>query len=240
MARFIGSVDDYEKYIGPRIRNIVNTFAKAERDKRQGICEFCGKTTELQSAHKHGKDRKTLIKEALKKYNNGSYLDVDVEKCKNEILELHKPINEVFYFLCMECHRKYDNNKMENIKYKDKIILLEKKENESFQDFVKKTINFLFSNLLIPEDEIVLLQTKEYSQKTFGIDFPLLEMNVNNITIQGHCRYWSSMKFGGQYYCCSQWWKQKFFIYEPLFSKWIKHIMDINGIKNNGIRANGT
>ncbi|MDR2490544.1 MAG: hypothetical protein LBD20_03975 [Spirochaetaceae bacterium] len=89
MARFIGSVADYEKYIGPRIKNVVNSLAKKERDKRQGICEFCKKKAELQSAHKHGKERKSLIREALKIYDKGTYIDVDIEKCVNEIKILH-------------------------------------------------------------------------------------------------------------------------------------------------------
>ena len=67
MVRFIGSIKDYEKYIGPRIRNIVNTFTKKERDSRKHICEFCGKSAELESAHKHGKERKQLIKRSIKK-----------------------------------------------------------------------------------------------------------------------------------------------------------------------------
>jgi ribosome-binding protein aMBF1 (putative translation factor) len=115
MARFIGTIDDYEKYIGPRIKNVVNTFAKSERDSRNRKCEFCGKNAELESAHKHGKERKQLIKEALKKYDNGTYFDVDVEKCEHDILELHNPINSVFYFLCRECHRKYDSNNSQEI-----------------------------------------------------------------------------------------------------------------------------
>jgi hypothetical protein len=114
MARFIGTINDYEKYIGPRIRNIVNTFAKSERDKRQGICEFCNKKAELQSAHKHGKGRKTLIHEALKEYDKGSYFDVDIEECEKKILESHKPIEQVFHFLCFDCHREYDSNHNEH------------------------------------------------------------------------------------------------------------------------------
>jgi len=117
MARFIGSPEDYEKYIGPRIRNIINIFTKSERQKQRGICDFCGKKAELQSAHKHGKDRKTLIRGALKEYSNETYVDVNIEKCENEIIKLHTPINHVFYFLCMKCHREYDSeNKSKAIK----------------------------------------------------------------------------------------------------------------------------
>jgi hypothetical protein len=111
MARFIGSIYDYEKFLGPRIRNIINTLAKNERDSRNGICEFCGKETELQSAHKHGKGCKEIIWHVLEQYRNAPYIDVYIEKCETEILLLHKPINEFFHFLCVDCHRKYDSDK---------------------------------------------------------------------------------------------------------------------------------
>jgi len=249
MARFIGSIEDYEKYIGPRIRNVVNLIAKNERDKKQGICEFCGKESELQAAHKQGKERKTLIRQALEKYNNGSYLDIDIEKCENEIIELHKPIDQVFYFLCSDCHRKYDNeNKQKTI---DTAIIidtpvkknepssetrinnidnnLKRKNNESVQAFVKRILNTFFANGSLSSNEISRLKTKEYSQKTFGIDFPLLVENADETIISGHSRYWTSMKFGGKYYACSQWWKDKFPIYEPLIEQWINYIINKSG-----------
>ena len=116
MARFIGTIEEYEKFIGPRIRNKVNTLTIKERKKREGICEFCKKNTELQSAHKRGKERKTLIFEVLKKYDKGIYFDVDLIKCENEIVNLHKPVEQVFFFLCPDCHRKYDNNENSDIK----------------------------------------------------------------------------------------------------------------------------
>jgi len=153
MARFIGTINDYEKYIGPRIRNIVNILAKNERSKRNGICEFCKKKAELQSAHKHGKGRKTIIHEVIKKYDNGSYIDVDIEKCENEITELHKPINQVFYFLCMECHRKYDSKASEKVTNDYSEINIER--NESQQNTLKKAVNFDIENggqlILLPD-----------------------------------------------------------------------------------------
>jgi hypothetical protein len=129
MAKFIGTLKEYEKYIGPRIRNTVNNITIKERQKRQGICEFCGKKAELQSAHKEGKERKSIILEALKKYSNASFLNIDIEKCEKEIIELHEPINNTFYFLCAECHRKYDNNEGK----------ITKSQNDSTENFVTKT-----------------------------------------------------------------------------------------------------
>jgi hypothetical protein len=108
---------------------------------------------------------------------------------------------------------------------------LERNQHESIQDFVKRVIEFLFSHSLLPKEELELLQTKEYSKKTFGIDFPLLEKDVNRIRIKGYCRYWVSLKFDGRYYCCSQWWKQNLEVYDSLILKWLKHIKETNETK---------
>jgi len=150
MARFIGTIDEYIKFIGPRIKNKVNTLTILERKKKQGICEFCKKKTELQSAHKHGKERKTLIFEVLKKYDKGSYFDVDLEKCESEIIELHYPIEQVFYFLCDDCHRKYDNNENSELKSK-------KQEEDTVKKDDTQNISFLNNNTpqlsLLPDED---------------------------------------------------------------------------------------
>jgi hypothetical protein len=94
---------------------------------------------------------------------------------------------------------------------------------ESFQDFVKRTLEFMFNNSWLQPKELERLQTREYSKKTFGIEFPLLERNSLNIMdAKGHPRYWTGHQFGGMYFACSQWWKQKMSIYEPRFESWIK------------------
>jgi hypothetical protein len=255
MARFIGTIDDYEKYIGPRIRNIVNTFAKNERDSKNGKCEFCGKTAELESAHKHGKERKTIIRNALKKYDNGTYFDVDIEKCEQEVLELHKPINSVFYFLCRECHRNYDSSnkpeitvddqqtvkiQTENIIYnnvEDIInirginIPLHKSISEKTQDFVKRILHLFFDNNFLSDAEIENMLDKNYCKETFGIAFPIIQNDQTRLQDRkGHYRYWSNEIFGNEYYACSQWWKTNEKIYRRKLSEWIRKIEEINRI----------
>lgn len=116
------------------------------------------------------------------------------------------------------------------ISYKNNTIYFRKNDNESFQDFVKKIIEFMFNHSLLSDNEIKLLQTRDYSKDTFGIDFPLLQNNENKITIEGHARYWKKIKFGGIYYCCSQWWLSKISEYEPLFANWMNKIFNDNKI----------
>jgi len=116
------------------------------------------------------------------------------------------------------------------INYKNNTINFRKNDNELFQDFVKKVIEFMFNYSLLSDNEIKLLQTVDYSKETFGIDYPLLQNDVNKITIEGHARYWKKIKFGGIYYCCSQWWLSKISEYEPLFANWMNKIFNDNKI----------
>lgn len=110
MAQFQGTIQEFHHYIGPRIRNIINTFAKKERMARDGVCETCGKTNQiLESAHIHGRGRRTIIEKVLSRYPDNVFIQCDLKTVENEILEEHGTISDVFKFLCKQCHWKYDN-----------------------------------------------------------------------------------------------------------------------------------
>lgn len=101
--------------------------------------------------------------------------------------------------------------------------------NISFQDFVKSTLDYMFENKLLSDRELKNLQDKHYCKKTFGIDYQLLQTDESKIRDNSkRCRYWAKHPFNnGQYFACSQWWREKFNIYEPLFEKWILKIINI-------------
>jgi len=77
MARFTGTVQEFHHLIGPRIRNAVNIACKSYRDRLGGICQECGEKAELQSAHVHERDRRTLIEAVLKDHTD----ETGVVKC---------------------------------------------------------------------------------------------------------------------------------------------------------------
>ena len=73
---------------------------------------MCKEKKELEAAHIHGKERKKIIEEILKKYlvDKEKYLvDIpDLEIIEKEIINAHKPMDKFFKFLCSTCHREYD------------------------------------------------------------------------------------------------------------------------------------
>lgn len=109
VARFIGTVQDYHHFVGPRIRNVVNQAAAPARRSHGGICEFCGKSAELQSAHVHGRERRGLIEAILTNYARpDGFVEIDIEDVERQVIDAHLPIDETFKFICPPCHREYD------------------------------------------------------------------------------------------------------------------------------------
>jgi len=109
MAQFIGTVQEFHHLIGPKVRNAVNQAARSHRNRLGGVCEECGMQAELQSAHVHGRDRRTLIEAVLKDYTDESgVVSCDLAEAEGRIIESHLPIEDTFKFLCHPCHVAYD------------------------------------------------------------------------------------------------------------------------------------
>ena len=110
MATFSGTIQEFHNFIGPRIRNCVNIFVKNVKNEQNGICSSCKKHAPLEAAHQHGKDRKLIISKVQDNYLTDGRVEIDdISFVENQILEMHKPIQDTFIFLCRECHIKYDN-----------------------------------------------------------------------------------------------------------------------------------
>jgi hypothetical protein len=109
MAKFNGTVQEFHHFIGPRLRNAINNYTKRHRNERHGICEFCLQEAELQSAHVHGRDRRSLIESVLSGHTDkDSGVSCDIGQIESEILAAHEPIGDTFKFICRPCHVTYD------------------------------------------------------------------------------------------------------------------------------------
>lgn len=108
MATFVGTRRDFDRYIGPAIRNLIPPMTKAYK-RTIGCCQHCGnKEAELDAAHKHGFERKTLIQTALDKSTEPQTGSIDLKAFMVEFRKLHEPIENVILVLCKTCHRSYD------------------------------------------------------------------------------------------------------------------------------------
>lgn len=115
MATFKGTREEFNKYIGPHVRNVIQQLSRNYK-KEVGCCEHCGaKNVQLDAAHRHGFERPKLIDQALDQYYADGAVVADLIKVENTIKELHDPINDVILVLCKDCHRRYDASE-----YKDR------------------------------------------------------------------------------------------------------------------------
>ena len=125
LAKFIGSFEEFKRYVGPKCRNEVNIFCKSERVKHRGICEYCGQKHVLQSAHI--KERPIIIKEILdNNYKIGTDLyEVALEDFFVKFKDAHMPVPDHIFFLCKGCHDKLDKERsitITDIKNKRKVL----------------------------------------------------------------------------------------------------------------------
>lgn len=135
MATFTGTLVEFEKYIGPRLRNVVQTSIARKLRNEIGKCEICETKHDLQAAHVQGTDRRVLIKKALEDYcMENKVVNADIELFELKFKELHNPPEKIFKILCRQCHNKYDNV--------NEIITIEEQ--------LKKTIEPINENLVLP------------------------------------------------------------------------------------------
>jgi len=114
MAELICTLKEFHKFIGPRIRNAIQTLTKKRKKELKHICQMCKETKELEAAHIIGNDRKSIIEKRLRKYRinkSKNLIKINLQKIENEIISSHKPIDKYFKFLCSKCHNKYDSKK---------------------------------------------------------------------------------------------------------------------------------
>ena len=116
MASFIGSKEEFRRYIGPRLRNLVQSLTK-NRKAEVGACEHCGATENIESAHVKGRDRNEIIDSVLEEFTANGVITVDLSVFEEKFLEEHHPIERSILILCCRCHRKYDSKTPDSVEY---------------------------------------------------------------------------------------------------------------------------
>lgn len=99
---------------------------------------------------------------------------------------------------------------------------LNRRENETFQLWIKRILTYLYNNNYINDDEENNLLDKYYSSRNLGISYPLFR----KIEEGKNKRFWSDFIIGNKYYVCSQWGKGLFPIYERKITNWINELIE--------------
>ncbi len=113
MASFVGTNDEFRRYIGPRLRNLVQQFTRRHR-REVAACEYCGETNNLESAHIKGRDRNRIIDLIIEKYTVNGIITIDLSVLEAKFKEEHEPIEKSILILCHDCHREYDSIRSES------------------------------------------------------------------------------------------------------------------------------
>ena len=111
MAKLTCNSSEFNKFIGPRIRNAIQAITKGKKREIGYVCQGqnCGRKAELEASHVRGKERQKIIMRILRRHGitKTKRAPVDLELVEKEIIAAHMPIEKYFKFLCRSCHEKY-------------------------------------------------------------------------------------------------------------------------------------
>ena len=107
MATFIGTNKELRRYIGPRLRNLVQQITKAHKAVISA-CEHCGSSENLESAHLRGRDRNEIIDFVASAFTTNGIVTIDLGVFEEQFKVEHEPIEKSILILCRLCHRDYD------------------------------------------------------------------------------------------------------------------------------------
>ena len=110
MATLECTIEEFHKFIGPKVRNDIQYLTKKRKRNLGYHCENCGKKGELEAAH-IGASRKQVIERVLQNHRSigpSGRIRLDLTEVRNEILAAHVPIEKHVRMLCSDCHRKLD------------------------------------------------------------------------------------------------------------------------------------
>ena len=223
MAVFEGTEPEFNRYIGPRVRNVVQLMTKSAKRAAGGACSHCGRTgVELEAAHVHGRERTTIIHELLEPYRVGEMYRVDLESFERKLRVAHEPIEKTFLFLCSDCHRAYDCKG--RAPSEDRLPVrpaagpigpssspvpedLELVPGEGNKSYVNRVFRALYGGGCISDAELVRLmsddvESAEYRHRSFGFSRPLLvSSSEKRFDLTNHPRYYAEPACDGLYLC---------------------------------------
>jgi len=235
MPSFVGTNKAFKRYVGPRLRNVVNSITKEYR-VCVGVCQHCGATEGLESAHIHGRERTTIIDAILEEFTNGEIVTIDLSVFEEKFKRSHDPIQDTIKILCKDCHRAYDSNTQQTAS--PNVTPVVSQSDTDDVDEIQEITNSQITNCIreivsttLPIEEVNNLTVFDYCSQTFGLHYEVLKPipnNANNDQIQrlakdrnGYNR-WSIRspieRDGVQYLVTTQWYDRN----RLPFIKWMR------------------
>jgi hypothetical protein len=100
------TVEEYHRFVGPRIRNVIQNLTRPRKRQLGYRCEACGKKVpELDAAHLPGRSRIKMINDVLSGFQDGNGLvKGDLSVIERAIITAHTPVETHFRMLCRKCH----------------------------------------------------------------------------------------------------------------------------------------
>lgn len=195
MASFIGTKEEFKRYIGPMLRNLVQQITRKYKTEI-GSCQHCGTTDTLEAAHIHGRGRGTIIDNIIDEYTTNNTITINLTDFEKLFRDEHQNISETIIILCKACHSKYDATPLEaeqantveptvatnsikpmvQIKLKDKPKSRRLFSNQEIQQRISQIARSLTT------EELDKLCSPYESKDIFGINFPLFIKTPKNIT----------------------------------------------------------
>lgn len=108
MSYFTGTNPEFKRYIGPRLRNLVQKITQKHK-ATIAACEHCGVADDLEAAHIRGRDRNQIIDLLMAANSSAHVVIVDLEKFETDFRREHDPLEKAILILCRRCHSKYDS-----------------------------------------------------------------------------------------------------------------------------------
>lgn len=177
MAVFSGNHKEFRRYIGPRLRNLVQQLTKKHK-AQISACQHCDAKENLESAHVHGRDRNDIIELILSQESIDGVVSVDIQKFEERFVEEHQPLEKSILILCRECHRKYDT-KPKKVRQTSQIVENTSRSSLSNQSLLPITFD--------PSEE------SEFKQKLLLNKKAIIETHYANGTVES--KVWNASRF---------------------------------------------
>ena len=112
MAELVCTIEEFNTFVGPKIRNHIQSLTKAPKKRLGNRCQRCHQVKdELDAAHIREYDRKKIIVKVLHRHmidRSRGIVRVNLQEAEQEIIDAHKPIEKYIILLCKSCHKAYD------------------------------------------------------------------------------------------------------------------------------------